>query len=342
MTTPPPPPGGRSRASIYDVADRAGVSHMTVSRVLNDHPNIRESTRERVLQAMGELNYTRSTIARALATKRTMRIGALVDAAVEYGPASTLRAVEHSARRHGYAVSAFSIGEDEDQRVDSGIIDLLTQGIDALCVIAPRATSLDRMRQQTIGVPTLIVMEHPTEQLHTVSVDQRGGAQAAIEHLIELGHSSILHLAGPLDWYDAQARESAWRETLTTHGLPVREPGIGDWSADSGYEYAKTVDLDGATAIFAANDQMALGVMHGLHERGLRVPDDVSVVGFDDLPDARHFLPPLTTVQQDFVALGELIMSDLLAAIDDGDVEQRELIAARLVVRESTAPLRSR
>src|SRR5690606_19327251 len=138
----------------------------------------------------------------------------------------------------------------------------------------------------------------------TVSVDQRAGSAMAVRHLIELDHRHILHLAGPLDWFDARARADAWREALREAGLPLREPEIGDWSSDSGYAYGRSVELGEATAIFASNDQMALGVVHGLAERGIRVPDDVSVIGFDDLPDARHFLPPLTTVRQDFDELG--------------------------------------
>lgn len=339
--TAQPPQGGVARASIYDVAERAGVSHMTVSRVLNGHPNIRESTRDRVLQAIEELNYTRSSIARALATKRTMRIGALVDAPTQYGPNSTLRAIEDAARANGYSVSVFSIGSDEGQRIDSGVLDLVTQGVEALCVVAPRASTLERLRQQSIGIPTLIVAADSYDGLHA-AVDQRAGAVALVQHLIGLGHREILHLAGPPDWFHASARAEAWREALETAGLAVREPVIGDWSSDSGYEFGRSYDFGDATAVFAANDQMALGVIHGLADRGLRVPDDMSVVGFDDLPDARHFLPPLTTVRQDFAALGSRVIDGLLAAIDGGPAGGNELIESTLIVRSSSGIPRSR
>ncbi|MGM1018906.1 MAG: LacI family DNA-binding transcriptional regulator [Actinomycetota bacterium] len=332
------PTGGPRRASIYDVAEHAGVSHMTVSRVLNGHPNIREATRERVLKAISEMNYTRSSIARALATKRAMRIGVLVDGPVQFGPSSTLRAVERAARERGYAVSAFSIADDDHLRIDAGVVELVTQGVDALCVIAPRSSSLDRLRQQSTGLPTLVIKEEPDPEMHTAAVDQRAGATAAVRHLIDLGHRTILHLAGPLDWYDARARAQAWREAIEEAGLPVIEPVTGDWSSDSGYEFGRTHPLGEATAVFASNDQMALGVVHGLSERGIRVPDDVSVIGFDDLPDARHFAPPLTTVRQDFTALGDLVISELLAAIEGVEIEDRELIEPTLIVRGSTAP----
>ena len=333
--------GGPRKPSIYDVADRAGVSHMTVSRVLNGHPNIRASTREKVMKAIDEMSYTRSSIARALATNRTMRIGAIVDNPGFFGPSSVLRAIEVAARENGYAVSSFSAGDDEDRRVDAGVMELIAQGVDALCVIAPRASSLDLLRQQAVGLPTLVVKEEPDEQMHTASVDPRAGATAAMRHLIELGHRSILHVAGPPDWFDAKARTEAWRAALEEAGLPVVEPVIGDWSSDSGYAFGQTLELGDATAVFVANAQMALGLMHGFAERGIRVPEDVSIVGFDDAPDARHYLPPLTTVRQDFAVLGRVVIGELLAAIEGAETEARELIQPTLKVRASTAPPRS-
>ncbi|MBS1906456.1 MAG: substrate-binding domain-containing protein [Actinobacteria bacterium] len=310
---------------------------MTVSRVLNGHPNIREATRKKVMDAIDEMNYTRSSIARALATKRSMRIGAIVDNPGYFGPSSTLRALEEAAREHGYAVAAYTAGESPQRRIDAGVMDLVTQGVDALCVIAPRASSVDVLRQLSTGLPMLVIKEEPDAQMHTAAVDQRAGAVAAVRHLIELGHREILHLAGPPDWFDAKARTEAWRACLVEAGLVVREPVIGDWSSDSGYDFGSTVQLGAATAVFAANDQMALGVIHGFADRGIRVPEDVSVVGFDDVPDARHYLPPLTTVHQDFVALGRLVIGELLAAIEGGESGHRELIMPTLQVRASTA-----
>lgn len=328
---------GVSRPSIYDVAERAGVSHMTVSRVLNGSPNLREATRTRVLDAIQELNYTRSSIARALATNRSMRIGVIVDTPGFFGPNSTLRAIEAAAREQGYAVSAFSTGDGEARGIDAGVMDLVTQGVDALCVIAPRASFLEVLRQQSTGIPILMVKEEPDPEMHTAAVDQRAGATAAVQHLIDLGHRVILHVAGPPDWFDAKARVEAWRACLERAALPVRDPMVGDWSSDSGYEFGRTLELADATAIFASNDQMALGLIHGFTERGIRVPDDVSIVGFDDLPDARHYLPPLTTIRQDFTGLGQLVIGELLAVIEGQETGQRGLIPPELIVRASTA-----
>lgn len=332
---------GRQRPNIYDVAKHAGVSHMTVSRVLNNHPSIRESTRKRVLHAIVEMNYTPSSIARALATRRAMRIGVIVDSPVQYGPNSTLRAIERAARTAGYAITSYSIDDDEqDSSFEAGVTELITQGVDALCVIAPRASMLDVLRQQGSGLPTLAVKAGPEPGMRAVGVDQHAGAVLAVSHLVELGHRSIAHLSGPLDWFDARGRVQGWQAALEGAGLPVAPPVLGDWTSACGYAFGRDHDFGDATAVFVANDQMSLGLVHGLAERGVRVPHDLSVVGFDDLPDAAHFLPPLTTVRQDFAALGARVLERLLLAGDD-EAPQHDLIEPVLVVRASTCPPRS-
>ncbi|MBD8012138.1 LacI family DNA-binding transcriptional regulator [Microbacterium sp. Re1] len=335
---PPAPATSPARASMHDVAALAGVSHMTVSRALNGYPNMRDETRRRVLDAVEQLNFTRSPIARALVTKRSMRIGVLLHGQVNHGPNTTLRAFERAARRHGYAVTSVSIDDDDQRPLDIGVMELVTQGVDAVGIIAMRPTSLARVRKYTVGLPVIVEMDEPQEGLLNAAYDQTQGTERAVEHLIGLGHRSIRHLAGPLDWHVAQARAAAWESTLARNGLPVVAPTEGDWSSDSGYAYARDADLGDATAIFVANDQMALGVLHGLHERGLRVPEDISVVGFDDVPESRHFSPPLTTVRQDFTELGELMLTDLLAALEGRPSPDHGLLESTLIVRESTAP----
>lgn len=330
--------GTRRKPSMYDVAALAGVSHQTVSRVLNNHPSIRESTRSRVLQAIEEINYTPNSIARALATNRSHRLGALVDNPVHYGPNATLWGFEEAARAEGYSVDAISSAADGSPT--AGVEQLLLQGVEALCVIAHRASSLESIRGMG-DLPVLVVTSGAAPNRLTAAVDQRAGSRLAVGHLLALGHREILHLAGPADGLDALARRDAWQERLAEEGLAVPEPVVGDWTADFGYHYASQApELEGATAIFVANDQMALGVLHGLHARGLRVPQDISVVGFDDIPESPHFLPPLTTVRQDFHALGRLGVTLITAALRGDQVPHNDLIAPELVIRESTAPPR--
>lgn len=330
---------GGAKPNIRQVAQRAGVSHMTVSRVINDHPSIAPGTRERVLKVMHELNYRPNSAARALAFRKTNRIGVVVDSVIEFGPRSTLRAIEDAAHDRGYTVSSVAVSADRAVTAHDALVNLLAIGIDALCLITPRTSSIALLRQLSTGVPTLVVKAEPEDDFLTVSVDQRMGAALAAEHLVALGHRAMMHLAGPLDWLDARGREQQWRAQLELAGLPVRAPVVGDWSSDSGYGFGRTVDLD-FTAVFAANDQMALGMIHAFHERGIRVPEEVSVVGFDDVPDARHFLPPLTTVRQDFHALGTLSVATLLAELEGDEVSRRTLLEPELIVRASTAPPR--
>lgn len=329
--------GQQRKPSMYDVAALAGVSHQTVSRVLNNRPNIRPETRDKVLRAIEQVNYTPNVIARALATNRTRRLGALVDAPTHYGPNSALHGFEEAARSRGYAIDAATVSEEWDAA--AGIQQLLAQGVEGVCVIAPRMSSMAQVRAVGEELPLVVVASETSSERRTAAVDQRAGARWAVEHLVGLGHRRIVHLAGPPDWLDAQARASGWREVLAEHGLSADQPVEGDWTADFGYWYGSESDaVVGATAVFVGNDQMALGLLHGLHARGIRVPGDLSLVGFDDIPESRHFLPPLTTVRQDFWALGRLSLTLLLEGRREPTAARRELIAPELVVRESTAP----
>lgn len=327
-----------TRMSIREVAALAGVSHQTVSRVINDHPSIRPQTRERVLKVIEEVNYRPSGVARALATRRSMRIGVVVDSAGQFGPNSTVRAVEEAARDVGYSVSAVTLSPGRFRNAANAVDHLMSHGVDALCIVAPRSSSVDLLMAHDYDVPTLVVSSGLDTQLLTASVDQRAGARMAVKHLLDLGHRRILHISGPSDWLDAQGREAGWRSALRGARAKALPVVVGDWSADFAYDYASNLsgELD-FTAVFCGNDQMALGLLHGLSERGIDVPGDISVVGFDDLPEARHYLPPLTTVRQDFHTLGRHVVEALLAAIEGRPATHDTVIEPELVVRASTA-----
>lgn len=323
---------------MREVAALAGVSHQTVSRVINGHPSIRPATRDRVLQVIEEVKYRPNSAARALATRRSSRIGVVVDSAIKFGPNATLRAVEESAREAGYSVSSVTVAEDRALSAKLAVDHLLSQGIDALCIIAPRSSSVDLLRARAEGMPTLAVTSARDLSMLTASVDQRRGAELAVEHLLGLGHRDILHVAGPMDWLDARGRERGWRAALEAADIESRPPVVGDWTADFGFAFARDyLDPIDFTAVFCANDQMALGVLHGLSVRGIKVPEDVSIVGFDDLPEARHFRPALTTVRQDFETLGQRTVEALISAIEGGRPPTRTVIEPELIVRDSTA-----
>ncbi|MCW5954056.1 MAG: substrate-binding domain-containing protein, partial [Propionibacteriaceae bacterium] len=267
---------------------------------------------------------------------RSRRLGVLIDAPEQYGPNSALHGFEEAARELGYGVDAAMVSDSLD--ASAGIEHLLAHGVEGVCVIAPRLASLASVHAAGEDLPIVVVASEAEPGRPTVAVDQRTGARLAVEYLVGLGHREILHLAGPLDWLDARARESEWRAVLSEHGLPIREPVEGDWTADTGYRYgSQSEEVLGATAIFTSNDQIALGLLHGLHDRGIRVPEDISVVGFDDIPESAHFVPPLTTVSQDFRALGRLSVELLLEGLRGATADRSELIAPELVVRQSTA-----
>ncbi|MFC8304911.1 LacI family DNA-binding transcriptional regulator [Specibacter sp. NPDC057265] len=334
--------GRPSKLNIRDIASLADVSHMTVSRVLNGHPNIRPATRQRVLDIIEELGFRPNSAARALATDRTRRIGVIMDSGVEYGPASTLRAIELAARETGYAVTSFAVQDDDGVTANNAVGELLAQGVDALCVIAPRSSSVAALRKMSISVPVLVVKSRKDPTFLTVGVDQHLGTNLAVDHLVALGHRDILHVAGPLDWLDASARERAFHARVKSWGLRERAVVVGDWSGDFGFDFASGIrKMPEYTAIFAGNDEMAFGIIHGLHDNGIRVPEDVSIIGFDDLPVARHLLPPLTTVRQDFSALGAKAMEVLRAAMENRDSPQRSKIPTELMVRQSTSSPRA-
>ncbi len=337
--------------SLRDVARVAGVSHQTVSRVVNGHPSIREETRKRVLDVIHDLNYRPNAVARALASGHSRRIGVLIESSSHYGPMSMLRGVEVAARNANYTSTTYTVRGTKDGEFKGGLDFLLDQDVDALCILAPRQRSLESIRNYEIPKATVVIgssqtdVEHASgsSQIIAVQVDQYTGGSWATRHLLDHGHRAVAHISGPADWVDARQREAAWRDALINAGAEVPEAIRGDWTADSGYAAARQVaDMDGITAVFAANDQMALGLIHGLHDLGISVPEDISVVGFDDIPESRHFLPPLTTVRQDFRRLGQLSVSAMLWLLGEQTALEPWIVEPELVLRSSVLPLAAR
>ena len=330
---------GRGRPpSIRDVARLAGVSHQTVSRVLNDHPSIRAATRERVLEVMQDLQYTPNRAARALVTSRSQTIGVLSASSAQYGPASSIAAIESAARDQGYWVTAANIDASDPGSIGAALAHLSAQSIDGLVIIAPQVRVFRAIAAMHIDVPYVTLQSTELDESRALSVDQIAGARAATRHLISLGHRSIYHLAGPQDWIEAEARMRGFLEEMSANDVPTTAPILGDWTAEFGY-YAgrELLSVRDFTAIFSSNDQMALGLMHAIREEGLDVPRDISIVGFDDIPEAAHFWPPLTTVRQDWTELGRRCVALLLGGAAGASVGARQTIVPELIVRRSTA-----
>ena len=326
-------------ANIFDVARLAGVSHQTVSRVVNNLPNVRPATRARVEEAIKQLRYRPSTAARSLVTRRSRTIGLITTGAPDYGPSSTSLGFNEAARKARYLVSISSMLDVEPASMRASVELLLAQNVEAIVLIAAHRGALEAIQGIDLGVPFVAVEPSGRTGFHSVSIDQYQGAYDATEHLISLGHRDIVHVAGPAWSMDAIERVRGWRAALSSHKLVAAEPIIGDWSPASGYTIGRSLAASrGFTAVFAANDQMALGVSHAFQKAGIRVPSDVSIIGFDDIPESEHFTPPLTTVRQDFAELGRTVMSSLLALIVDGELASTPHPVPELVVRESTAP----
>jgi DNA-binding LacI/PurR family transcriptional regulator len=345
------------RPVMADVARLAGVSHQTVSRVLNDHPNVRPQTREDVLAAVRELGYRRNAAARALVTGRTNTIGVISFDTTLYGPASMLYGIERAAHP-AYSVAIASLQLLERSSMLAAAERFLNQGVEGIIVIAPLATAVRALVGIAADVPLVGVGCGISAPLPSVAIDNPAGATRATRYLLDLGHETVHHVAGPTHFLDAEERIEGWRSALRAAG--AQEPPVmrGDWSARSGYEIGhQLADIAEVTAVFSANDQMALGLLRAFAERGRPVPDQVSVVGFDDIPEAAYFRPPLTTVRQDFGELGRRALHLLIDGIAGdnarpGDDPARSggsgtpaarpalPVAPELIVRASAAPPR--
>jgi len=332
------------RVSMADVARIAGVSSQTVSRVSNGHPGVVDSTREQVLAAMRELGYRPNSAARALKRGEFRTIGVILFSLSSTGNSRTLEAIANHAATEGYAITLIPVAVPTQDSVLGAFTRLGELAVDGILVIM----EVHLLDAATVTLPpnvqVVVVDSDAGDRYSVVDTDQADGARQAVSHLLELGHHTVWHVTGPEESFASNRRALAWRQTLAAAGRTAPPVLSGDWSAESGYQAGLRLAAEpDCTAVFVANDQMALGVLRALHERGKAVPGDVSVVGFDDIPDANSFLPPLTTVHQDFAEVGRRCVQGVLRQIDRGLHERgTTLVPTRLVVRESTAPPRSR
>ncbi|KAK1183611.1 LacI family DNA-binding transcriptional regulator [Streptomyces sp. NBS 14/10] len=324
---------------MADVARLAGVSSQTVSRVSNGYSGVTEETRQQVLAAMKELGYRPNSAARALKRGEFRTIGVITFSLATTGNVRTLEAIATSAAHEGYAVTLLPVAVPTQDEVRGAFSRLGELAVDAVIVIM----EVHLLDTATVSLPpnvqVVVADSDAGDRYSVVDTDQGGGTRAAVRHLLDLGHRTVWHLAGPQESFAAQRRTDAWRVTLTDAGCPPPPLVRGDWSAESGYQAGlRLADEADCTAVFAANDQMALGLLRALHERGRRVPEDVSVIGFDDIPEAGSFLPPLTTVHQDFAEVGRRCVEGVLRQMREDVAEPgTTLVPTRLVVRGSTA-----
>ena len=340
--------GTRRTASVSmtDVARAAGVSLKTVSRVVNREQHVSSSVRDAVQQAIDELGYQPNGAARALASKKTRRIGMIAASTSLSGPSAILDGVEKAVRQQGYSLALVRTQPDEGYEIQHAMAQLVSQGIDGLILSEPVDT-YDLGIHAPAGIPLLSIdfpdQRHSAEEI-VVGPDEVDGARQAVRHLLSLGHRTVHHIAGDPAWAAARQRARGWRETLEQEGAPAVEPVFGDWTPASGHAQMLRLleagfEAGRPTAVFVANDQMAVGAIHAVERSGLSVPGDVSIIGFDDADDSAYLHTPLTTVRADFQETARRGVDRLIQAIEGRDESPRHFtLPVELVIRESAAP----
>jgi LacI family transcriptional regulator len=338
----------RKRVTIKDVAQAAGVSTQTVSRVMNKFSYVSGETRQRVEAVVEQLGYRPSTLARSLIQQRSYTLGVVTYGLKYIGPSRTLNGIADKADELGYMLLMKELNNFDANRIDDVIDSLLAHQVDGILWAAPEIGDNHawiEQRMEKIPVPMLFLAMQPRQGIPSVVTDNFQGATTAIQHLLDCGRKKIGHISGPLDWWEAQERKRGWRDTLKTAGLEVSEQGCveGNWSSSSGEQafiqlLESFPDMD---AVFVANDQMALGVLREAHGRDIHVPDQLAVIGFDDIPESAYFYPSLTTISQDLQLLGEQAVQNIVEMIQARQGGQSvsarsSLIPPRLVVRESS------
>lgn len=325
--------------SMADVARHAGVSAQTVSRVSSGAPGVKDATRERVLTAMRELRYRPNSAARALKRGSFRSIAVVLTDLSSTGNLRTLRGIVRAASANDYSVTVRTLGAFTSETL-RGTFDRLSESAVDAAVLLIEMDTLSELDLDSLALDRIVVVDsHAATTFPVVDTDQTAGTRQAVDHLIALGHETVHHVSGPEHSFSGRARVDAWAQRLAEHGREVPEVIRGDWGSESGYQAGHRIaDLGTATAVFVANDEMALGLLRAFGERGISVPKDVSVVGFDDIELTPNFPVPLTTVHQDFDRVGALCVETVLNQIATGVVTAGlTVVPTRLVVRSSTA-----
>lgn len=335
------------RVSIKDIARAAGVSHSTVSRALSDSPLVSAETRARLQHLAKDMGYSPNTLARSLVTRQTHSVGVVVTTIADPFVAEVVQGIEATAHDHGYTVILSTSGAEPEREI-AAVEMLRSKRVDGVIVTSSRIGALYLDHLERIGVPVVLINNHNEQSgryTFTVTVDNRHGGRLATDHLVQLGHRRIAYITAPADHSSDADRMAGYREALIAAGIEVDASLIvaGNGRADGGERAMATLMTTKArpTAVFCYNDMTAVGLIYMARQVGLAVPGDLSVVGFDDIPFARYCVPPLTTIAQPKVEMGQLAMKMALSLMKiRGEADQGELsnivAQGKLIVRAST------
>jgi LacI family transcriptional regulator len=334
------------KITIYDVAKAAGVSRQTVSRVINNRPDVASDTREKIQQVMKEFNYQPSAIAQSLSRQKSNLFG-VVTAGLDYlGPSKTLSGITQKAEEMGYGLLLKELASFTNKDVQPLFQWFQSHQVEGILWAAPEIEDNRNWLKDLLeenDIPIIFLTMEKRENVSSVSIDNYKGGRLATEHLIEQGCRKIGHISGPLEWWEARQRKQGWKDALTEAGLSVSDHLCfeGNWSSKSGKKaflqmIKQDPEIDG---VFAGNDQMGLSVLQAVNEMGKKVPDDIKVVGFDNLPESEYFLPPLTSVHQDQQKAAIAAVEEL-ARISELDFQGLETIAPKTILIEPTLIIR--
>jgi LacI family transcriptional regulator len=341
----------RKKVTIRDVAAAAGVSHQTVSRVINDRPDVAEETRRRVWHVIEELGYQPSAIARSLIRQRSFTLGVVIAGLKYVGPSRTLNGITKQSEEMGYTLLLEELPRFDTNDVEPLLNSLRARQVDGIIWAVPEVGSnRDWLHSQPpeLPIPMIFLTMQTRSDLFIVSVDNYTGGRTATEHLLAQGYQHIGHISGPLDWWEARQRKAGWQDALSEAGIQVADHHweSGNWSSASGEQAVRKL-LDGypeMEAVFVGNDQMALSVLQVACQKDFQVPQDLAVVGFDGIPEAAYYWPPLTTVYQDQQKLGCTAVRELVQIIeasqkDEAVIEPKTIsLQPELIVRASSVP----
>jgi LacI family transcriptional regulator len=339
-----------ARSTIKEVASVAGVSTQTVSRVINERPDVSPETRKRVQEVIKDLSYQPSALARSLIRQRSYTLGVVIAGLMYIGPSRTLSGIAAAAEHAGYSLLLKELQSFGSNDVEPIFKALLSQHVDGIIwAVSEVGENLNWVNNSDLdmGIPLIFITMEPQKNIPVVSIDNYMGGRLAISHLLEQGYRNIGHITGPLDWWEARQRMAAWKDILSENGIEINDNhwAEGNWSSSSGSQAAEKLleqypEMD---SIFVANDQMALGALLIMHAKNLRIPQHIGIVGFDNIPESAYFLPPLTTVQQDQYEVARIAVNEIIKIIElhwqglEPDYHPQSIVLPpTLIVRESS------